>query len=123
MRRHALAAVLLTIAGLCPTGSVRAQQESAAPPGPELSFVGEQVAGLVQQVVAHEDLLSAADIWCTRIVALPPHAVSMTKPLLRAAADASWDHAIAMEEFAEPQCFTTHAFQDSVKALLSPDGR
>jgi hypothetical protein len=34
------------------------------------------------------------------------------------AADASWDHAIAMEEFAEPQCFTTEAFQRSVQSLL-----
>jgi 2-(1,2-epoxy-1,2-dihydrophenyl)acetyl-CoA isomerase len=28
--------------------------------------------------------------WCTRIAALPAHAVAMTKPLLRAAADVSW---------------------------------
>ena len=43
----------------------------------------------------------------------------MTKPLLRAAADASWEHALTMEEFAEPQCFTTAAFQDSVSRLLA----
>ncbi len=43
----------------------------------------------------------------------------MTKPLLRAAADSSWDHALTMEEFAEPQCFTTQAFQDSVTALMA----
>jgi len=43
----------------------------------------------------------------------------MTKPLLRAAADASWDRAIALEEFAEPQCFTTAAFQQSVQTLLT----
>jgi 2-(1,2-epoxy-1,2-dihydrophenyl)acetyl-CoA isomerase len=75
--------------------------------------------GLVQEVVAHEDLLTAADAWCTRIASLPPHATSMTKAQLRAAADASWDHAIAMEEFAEPQCFTTAAFQQSVQALMT----
>ncbi|MGH2866042.1 MAG: enoyl-CoA hydratase/isomerase family protein [Solirubrobacteraceae bacterium] len=75
--------------------------------------------GLVQEVVAHDDLRNAADAWCTRIASLPPHAVAMTKPLLRAAADASWDHAITMEEFAEPQCFTTSAFQQSVHALLA----
>jgi 2-(1,2-epoxy-1,2-dihydrophenyl)acetyl-CoA isomerase len=75
--------------------------------------------GLVQEVVAHGELLDAADAWCTRIAALPSHALSMTKPLLRAAADGSWDQAIAMEEFAEPQCFTTGAFQRSVGALLS----
>jgi 2-(1,2-epoxy-1,2-dihydrophenyl)acetyl-CoA isomerase len=74
--------------------------------------------GLVHEVVAHPDLLAAADAWCTRIAALPAHAIAMTKPLLRAAADASWDHALAMEEFAEPTCFTTKAFQDSVEQLL-----
>ncbi len=78
--------------------------------------------GLVQEVVAHDDLLAAADAWCSRIAALPSHAVSMTKPLLRAAADGSWDQAIAMEEFAEPQCFTTGAFQRSVETLLTRSG-
>jgi 2-(1,2-epoxy-1,2-dihydrophenyl)acetyl-CoA isomerase len=43
----------------------------------------------------------------------------MTKPLLRAAADASWDHALAIEEFAEPQCFTTSDFQEAVSELLA----
>jgi 2-(1,2-epoxy-1,2-dihydrophenyl)acetyl-CoA isomerase len=74
--------------------------------------------GLVHEVVPHDELLGAADAWCTRIASLPPHAVSMTKALLRAGADTSWDHAIAMEEFAEPQCFTTAAFQQSVQTLL-----
>jgi 2-(1,2-epoxy-1,2-dihydrophenyl)acetyl-CoA isomerase len=71
----------------------------------------------VHEVVAPEQLLSRADAWCTRIASLPPHALAMTKPLLRAAADASWEQAIAMEEFAEPQCFTTRAFQRSVRDL------
>jgi 2-(1,2-epoxy-1,2-dihydrophenyl)acetyl-CoA isomerase len=79
--------------------------------------------GLVQEVVPHDELLDAARRWCHAVAALPFHAVAMTKPLLRAAADASWDHAIAMEEFAEPQCFTTSAFQESVRGLLSPAGR
>lgn len=73
--------------------------------------------GLVQEVVAPEDLLPRADTWCTRIASLPPHALAMTKPLLRTAADASWEQAITLEEFAEPQCFTTHAFQRSVLEL------
>jgi hypothetical protein len=29
----------------------------------------------------------------------------MTKPLLRAAVDVSWDQSLAMEEFAEGNCF------------------
>jgi 2-(1,2-epoxy-1,2-dihydrophenyl)acetyl-CoA isomerase len=75
--------------------------------------------GLVHEVVPHDELLTAADAWCTRIAALPSHAIAMTKPLLRAAADGTWDSTLAMEEFAEPQCFTTRAFQDAVKEMLS----
>jgi 2-(1,2-epoxy-1,2-dihydrophenyl)acetyl-CoA isomerase len=74
--------------------------------------------GLVQEVVEHDRLLEAADEWCSRIAELPPHAAAMTKPLLRAAADADWNDALTLEEFAEPTCFTTAAFADSVQAML-----
>lgn len=56
--------------------------------------------GLVQEVVEHDRLLAAADEWCSRIANLPPHAAAMTKPLLRAATDADWNHALTLEEFA-----------------------
>lgn len=75
--------------------------------------------GLVHEVVPHEQLLEAADEWCSRIAALPAHAIAMTKPLLRAAADGSWEATLTMEEFAEPQCFSTRAFQDTVRGMLS----
>jgi len=74
-------------------------------------------AGLVQELVPAGELMAAADAWCDRIGALPPHAVAMGKPLLRAAADASWDGSLAMEEFAEPNCFTTSVFQDTVRGM------
>jgi 2-(1,2-epoxy-1,2-dihydrophenyl)acetyl-CoA isomerase len=45
----------------------------------------------------------------------------MAKPLLRATADASWDTALTMEEFAEPNCFTTERFQSAVTAMRSRD--
>jgi ribosomal protein S18 acetylase RimI-like enzyme len=48
--------------------------------------------------VPHDQLLSVPDDWCTRIAALPAHAIAMTKPLLRAAAHAPWDHALAAVE-------------------------
>ncbi|HEX4467236.1 MAG TPA: enoyl-CoA hydratase/isomerase family protein [Solirubrobacteraceae bacterium] len=86
--------------------------------GEELDAVQACELGLVHEVVAHEQLLSRADEWCSRIAALPPHALAMTKPLLRSAADASWENALTMEEFAEPQCFTTGAFQGAVRELL-----
>jgi 2-(1,2-epoxy-1,2-dihydrophenyl)acetyl-CoA isomerase len=75
--------------------------------------------GLVHEVVPHSELLSSADSWCERIAALPAHAVAMTKPLLRSASEASWETALTMEEFAEPNCFTTEAFQQSVRRLLA----
>ncbi|AGB21823.1 enoyl-CoA hydratase/carnithine racemase [Mycobacterium sp. JS623] len=75
--------------------------------------------GLVQEVVEHDRLLAAADEWCSRIADLPPHAVAMSKPLLRATADADWNDAITLEEFAEPACFTTAAFADSVRSMLT----
>lgn len=78
-----------------------------------------QRLGLVQQVVAHDQLLAVADEWCSRVAAMPPHAVAMTKPLLRAAADAGWNDALTLEEFAEPTCFTTAAFADSVHTMLA----
>ena len=74
-------------------------------------------AGLVQELVPAGELMAAADAWCDRIGALPAHAVAMAKPLLRAAADASWDGSLAMEEFAEPNCFTTSVFKDTVRAM------
>jgi 2-(1,2-epoxy-1,2-dihydrophenyl)acetyl-CoA isomerase len=42
----------------------------------------------------------------------------MAKPLLRATADADWNGALTLEEFAEPACFTTAAFADNVRSLL-----
>jgi 2-(1,2-epoxy-1,2-dihydrophenyl)acetyl-CoA isomerase len=73
--------------------------------------------GLVQEVVPAAELAAAADAWCARIAALPPHALAMAKPLLRQAADTTWDASVTMEEFAEPNCFTTGVFQRTVRGL------
>ncbi|MEZ0050209.1 2-(1,2-epoxy-1,2-dihydrophenyl)acetyl-CoA isomerase [Mycobacterium sp. MAA66] len=86
--------------------------------GEHIDAHAAQRMGLVHDVVAHDQLLAAADEWCSRVAALPEHVVAMTKPLLRAAADANWNDALTMEEFAEPTCFTTAAFADNVTALL-----
>jgi 2-(1,2-epoxy-1,2-dihydrophenyl)acetyl-CoA isomerase len=75
--------------------------------------------GLVNEVVAHDELLPAALAHVERMAALPPHVVPMTKTLLRQAADMTWDQAIAMEEFAEPMCFTTAGHREAVRELLS----
>jgi 2-(1,2-epoxy-1,2-dihydrophenyl)acetyl-CoA isomerase len=82
---------------------------------------GEEAAqlGLTNQLVEHDRLLDAAREGCGRIEELPPHVSTMMKPLLRNAADMTWEQAIAMEEFAEPQCFTTAAHRHAVDALLA----
>ena len=74
--------------------------------------------GLVQEVVEHDRLLKSADEWCARIAHLPPHTVAMTKSLLRASADVGWNASLTAEEFAEPSCFSTAAFADSVADML-----
>jgi 2-(1,2-epoxy-1,2-dihydrophenyl)acetyl-CoA isomerase len=82
---------------------------------------GEEAAelGIANAVVPHDELLGTALEWCDRIAGLPRHALLMTKPLLRQAADMTWDQALAMEEFAEPSCFTTADHREAVSEFLS----
>lgn len=75
--------------------------------------------GIANSLHAHDELLPAAKEWCARIEALPDHVAKMLKPLLRGAADASWQASIALEELAEPQCFTTPAHREAVAELLA----
>lgn len=75
--------------------------------------------GLGNELVAHEELLGAARRWCERLERLPRHVLAMSKPLLRQCADLSWEQAIALEEFAEPMCFTTEAHRNAVSELVS----
>ncbi|HEY9312650.1 enoyl-CoA hydratase/isomerase family protein [Williamsia sp.] len=86
--------------------------------GEHLDAHAAQRLGLVQDVVEHGQLLNAADEWCSRITQLPTHAAAMTKSLLRASADSSWHASLTHEEFAEPSCFSTAAFADSVNTML-----
>jgi 2-(1,2-epoxy-1,2-dihydrophenyl)acetyl-CoA isomerase len=74
--------------------------------------------GLGNELVAHDDLMPSALDWCERIEQLPAHVLQMSKPLLRQCADMTWEQAIAMEEFAEPMCFTTQAHKTGVQELL-----
>jgi 2-(1,2-epoxy-1,2-dihydrophenyl)acetyl-CoA isomerase len=82
---------------------------------------GEEAAalGIANAVVPHDELLDEALGWCDRIAELPRHALLMTKPLLRQAADMTWDQALALEEFAEPNCFTTADHREAVRSFLS----
>jgi 2-(1,2-epoxy-1,2-dihydrophenyl)acetyl-CoA isomerase len=75
--------------------------------------------GLVNEVVPRDELMDAAMRWCDRIAALPAHAMPIAKPLLRGAADATWEQSLTMEEFAEPMCFTTRGFADGVGGVIA----
>lgn len=77
--------------------------------------------GLANAVVPHGDLLAEANARAEQIEAAPEHVTAMMKPLLRNAADMTWEQAIAMEEFAEPGCFTTTAHKAAVRRLLGED--
>ncbi len=86
--------------------------------GRHLSGEEAVAMGLANSCHAAEELAEAAREWCERIEALPAHVPAMMKPLLRGAADMTWEQAITMEEFAEPQCFTTAEHREAVAALL-----
>jgi 2-(1,2-epoxy-1,2-dihydrophenyl)acetyl-CoA isomerase len=73
--------------------------------------------GLVSELVPPGAEVDRALAACERLRALPAHALAMTKPLLRAVGDMSWHHALTMEEFAEPACFTTDAHREGVRAV------
>jgi 2-(1,2-epoxy-1,2-dihydrophenyl)acetyl-CoA isomerase len=87
--------------------------------GRQISGAEAAELGLANALLPHDELLGAARAWCERIEELPAHVSAMMKPLLRGAADMTWEQAITMEEFAEPQCFTTGAHRDAVEALLA----
>lgn len=86
--------------------------------GRHLSGEEAERMGIVNTVVPHEKLMGAADDWCERFERLPEHVPAMMKPMLRAAADMTWDTAIAMEEIAMPPCFTTSAHRNAVAGML-----
>ena len=75
--------------------------------GRPLTGAEAMAAGLANELVGHDDLLPAALQWCERVTRLPDHVPAMAKTFPRQAADLSWEQAIALEEFAEPMCFTT----------------
>lgn len=89
--------------------------------GRHLSGQEAHELGLANAVVAHDELLPHAREWCEQLEGLPRHVLKLMKPLLRSAADMTWEQAITMEEFAEPMCFTTLAHREGVAALLSKD--
>ncbi len=86
--------------------------------GREVSGTEAAAMGLANVCVPHDRLLAEARAYADRVVALPDPIVSLAKPLLRRAADSTWEQAIAMEELAEPLCFTTGGHRSAVARFL-----
>jgi 2-(1,2-epoxy-1,2-dihydrophenyl)acetyl-CoA isomerase len=91
--------------------------------GGQLDATEALTLDIVSEVHPHDKLLAGADAWCDRAARLPAHALEMTKSLLRAAADASWEEALKLEEFAEANCFSTEALGAAAESLLHSDVR
>jgi 2-(1,2-epoxy-1,2-dihydrophenyl)acetyl-CoA isomerase len=87
--------------------------------GRHLSGADAAELGIANSLHEHDELLTAARGWCARVDRLPDHVARMIKPLLRTAADSSWETAITLEEFTEPQCFTTPAHRRAVAEMLA----
>jgi 2-(1,2-epoxy-1,2-dihydrophenyl)acetyl-CoA isomerase len=77
--------------------------------------------GLINAALPLSELMAHALGWCDRIGKLPEHVPAMTKPILRAACDAPFEHTLLLEEYAEPNTFTTRAHQETVRALLAKE--
>ncbi|MFM9149200.1 MAG: enoyl-CoA hydratase/isomerase family protein, partial [Solirubrobacterales bacterium] len=78
--------------------------------------------GLAQRCVPHQELIEASLDRARGFAELPGHALQMAKPMLRQAADMTWEQAITMEEFAEPLTFTTEHFAQIISSLRPEDG-
>lgn len=91
--------------------------------GREVSGAEAAAMGLANVCVPHDRLLAEARTYADRVVALPDPIVTLAKPLMRRAADATWEQSIAMEELAEPMCFTTAGHRDAVARFLSSRSR
>jgi len=91
----------------------------------ELALTGEQIdahearrIGLVSDVVPAEDLLSAAKIVAEKIAANPPHAVRMTKRLLREGQTADLKNILEMSAAMQAIVHATSDNDEAINAFL-----
>lgn len=91
----------------------------------EMSLTGDPITaaealacGLVSQVVPDEELLSHARKLAQRIAANPPHAVRMTKRLLREGRNASLNALLEMSAAMQALAHATADHKEAVSALL-----
>ena len=86
--------------------------------GDALDSAAALACGLVSQVVPHDQLMAVARKIADRIAANPPHAVRMTKRLLREASTASLAATLESSASAQALCHTTADHQEAVAAFL-----
>jgi enoyl-CoA hydratase/carnithine racemase len=86
--------------------------------GDMLDSAAALACGLVSQVVPHDQLMVAARELADRIAANPPHAVRMTKRLLREAWRASLASTLEASASAQAICHQTSDHQEAVAAFL-----
>ncbi len=91
----------------------------------ELAFTGDLIeardalaCGLVSQVVGDSELMAAAQAVARRIAANPPHAVRMTKRLMREARTASLATILELSAAAQALSHTTADHAEAVAAFL-----
>jgi 2-(1,2-epoxy-1,2-dihydrophenyl)acetyl-CoA isomerase len=90
-------------------------------PGSEQRLVAVARAGATATLdeLARLTTLTAQLVLQTdRMIGLPPQALAVAKPLLRATADAGWETALTMEQFAEPNSLATAPFRSAASACI-----
>jgi enoyl-CoA hydratase/carnithine racemase len=91
----------------------------------EMAFTGDLLdaaealaCGLVSKVVPADELMDAARALAARIAANPPHAVRMTKRLIRESRLASLSSILEASAAAQALCHTTRDHHEAVAAFL-----
>ena len=91
----------------------------------ELLFTGDVIDaetaaswGLVSRVVPADELMDQAMAMASKIAALPPHSLRMTKTLLRRGTDISYDTALDMAAMAQVVAHSTADHLEGVNAML-----
>ncbi|RYY36725.1 MAG: enoyl-CoA hydratase, partial [Sphingomonadales bacterium] len=74
--------------------------------------------GLVSRVVPHDTLLDEALATAARIAEQPPHALRLTKMLLRQGQQSSYDSALELAASTQPLLHQTRDHEEGVAALL-----
>ncbi|PHV67109.1 enoyl-CoA hydratase/isomerase family protein [Williamsia muralis] len=91
----------------------------------ELAFFGDKISateardlGLINHVVASDELISFCSDWASRLTALPPIALARTKHLLNTSLEGSFGAALDQEAVAQEHNFTTFDTHEAISAFL-----